>query len=263
MTSEAVKMRAMRIIDLSKSEKPSDFENTALILITGITESTLNNAITLAKSARESGVVSIGIPEGSTASGNEDMKKLADVADAVIFTRETTESISRRIAEELSSITERESDILGIPTITDIFRNAGTVYYGTGSGNDLDSATRKAAEMCGGIRGAKIAVYEITTPPGADSPEEIYPGKKTLEDICGYSVKISFSIHNSNSSDDGKLTVKIFGLMYDAGYTDWKELFKNESSENIATMIENGLDECTRIRLGTEKSFFAACLRNA
>ncbi|MBR0251102.1 MAG: ankyrin repeat domain-containing protein [Synergistaceae bacterium] len=252
-------MKAMKIIDLLKGEETLNFENTGLILMTGITESTLKDAITLAKSARESGVVSIGIPEGSTASGNEDMKKLADVADAVIFTRETTESISRRIAEELSSITERESDILGIPTITDIFRNAGTVYYGTGSGDDLKSAIRKATEMCGDIRGAKIAVYEITTPPGADSPEEIYPGKKTLEDICGHDVKISFSIHNS--SDDGKFTIKIFALMYDAGYTDWKELFKNESSENIATMIENGLDECTRIRLGTEKSFFAACMR--
>lgn len=259
MTSEAVKMRAMRIIDLSKNEKPSDFENTALILITGITESTLNNAITLAKSARESGVVSIGIPEGSTASGNEDMKKLADVADAVIFTRETTESISRRIAEELSSITERESNILGIPTITDIFRNAGTVYYGTGSGNDLDSATRKAAEMCGDIRGAKIAVYEIATPEGADSTEENYPGENMLEDICGGNVGLSFSI--CHDSEDGKFTAKIFALMYDAGYTDWKELFKNESAENIAAMIENGLDERTRTRLGSEKSFFAACMR--
>ena len=248
-------MKAMKIIDLLKGEETLNFENTGLILMTGITESTLKDAITLAKSARESGVVSIGIPEGSTASGNEDMKKLADVADAVIFTRETTEGISQKIAEELSALTERSGDI---PTI---FRNAGTVYYGTGSGNDLDSAIRKAAEMCGDIRSAKSALYEIAKPLGARLPNETFPGKKTLEDICGYSVKISFSIHNSNSSDDGKLTIKIFALMYDAGYTDWKELFKNESAENIAAMIENGLDERTRTRLGSEKSFFAACMR--
>lgn len=49
--------------------------------------------------------------------------------------------------------------------------------------------------------------------------------------------------------------------MYDAGYRDWEELFANESEENITAMIENGLDESTKTRLGTEEAFFAACMR--
>ena len=91
-------MKDMKIIDLSKGEKPFDFENIGLILITGITESTLNDAITLAEAARELGVVTIGIP-----AENDDMQRLSDVADAVIFTREE-EDISHITAEEISAI---------------------------------------------------------------------------------------------------------------------------------------------------------------
>lgn len=249
-------MKDLKIIDISKYEKTINFENTCLILITGVTESNLNDAITLAESARESGVISVGIPEGDIASGNEDMRKFSNIADDVILTRDKTEGISRRTAEELSAIAKRDGDVL---PITSIFRNVGTVYYGTGSGNDIESAIRKAAEMCGDIHGAKSIVYEITMPQGADSMNEIFPGKNALKDICGDDVKINFSIYNRSA--DENITAKIFAFMNDSGYVNWQELFANESEENIMAMIENGLDERTKIRLGTEKSFFAACLR--
>ena len=38
-------MKAMKIIDLLKGEETLNFENTGLILMTGITESTLKDAI--------------------------------------------------------------------------------------------------------------------------------------------------------------------------------------------------------------------------
>ena len=249
-------MKDLKIIDISKYEKTINFENTCLILITGVTESNLNDAITLAESARESGVILVGIPEGDIASGNEDMRKFSNIADDVILTRDKTEGISRRTAEELSAIAKRDGDVL---PITSIFRNAGTVYYGTGSGNDIESAIRKAAEMCGDIHGAKSIVYEIAMPKGADSMNEIFPGKNALKDIFGDDVKINFSIYNRRA--DEKFRAKIFAFMNDSGYVNWQELFANESEENIMAMIENGLDERTKIRLGTEKSFFAACMR--
>ena len=255
-------MKAIKIIDLMKKEKPFDFAGNRLIritgiidiiLITGITESNLNKAITIAESARESGVVTVGIP-----AGNDDIRRFSDVSDAAILTSEKTEGISQRIAEELSAMTERDSHIFDIRTITEIFRNAGTVHYGSGSGNDIESAIRKAAEMCGDIHGAKRVLCEIVTPKGAASTDEFHPGGNTLKDICGDDVYI-FSIRYSN--EEGKFTAKIFAFMDDAGYRDWKELFANESADNITAMIENGLDERTRKRLGAEEAFFAACMR--
>ena len=240
-------MSAIKIVDLSKDERPYDVEDSSCILITGITESNLNDAIRVAESARESGVVTIGIP-----AGNYDVKGFADVADAVIFTRNESD-ISRTIAEELSELTDNSARILA-----NIFRNAGTVHYGSGVGDELDSAIRNAAEMCGDIHGAKTAHVKISVPFAKYDHEAFWEIEKDiLKEICGHGVK---GTTRWDSNEDGKFTAKIFALMYDAGYTSWCELFANESAENITAMIENGLDGRTK-RLGTEKSFFAACLR--
>lgn len=240
-------MKDMKIIDLLKDEKPYELENTDLILITGITESTLNDAITIAESARESGVVTIGIP-----ASDDDMRRFSDVADAVIFTRNESD-ISRTIAEELSELADNSARILA-----NIFRNAGTVHYGSGADDELDSAIRNAAEMCGDIHGAKTAHVKISVPFAKYDHEAFWEIEKDiLKEICGHGVK---SVTRWDSNEDGKFTAKFFALMYDAGYTSWCELFANESAENITAMIENGLDGRTK-RLGTEKSFFAACLR--
>ena len=242
-------MSAIKIIDLSKDEKPYDLEESGCILITGITESNLNDSIRVAESARESNIVTIGIPAGIY-----DMKRFSDVADAVIFSHDESET-SRGIAEEIS---DRDSDIFDISTMRAIFSNAGTVHYGTGSGDDMESALRKAAEMCGDIHGAKTAFVKMSLPPSEKGFDEVRIIEDVLKEFCGDDVSPCFS---NILIADGKITVKIFALMYDAGYTSWRELFANESAENITAMIENGLDERTRTRLGTEKSFFAACLR--
>ena len=241
-------MKDMKIIDLSRKEKPYDLEDSGFILITGITESNLNDAIKIAESARESEIVTIGIP-----ASDDDMRRFSDIADAVIFSYGKSADISQRIAEELSAITEIDGDI---STVEAVFRNAGTVYYGLGVGDDVESALRKATEMCGDIHGAKVACVKISVPP----TENINPGticvmEYILKEFCGRRVRPYYTF-----DDDEKFTAKIFALMYDAGYTDWRELFANESKKNIAAMIENGLDERTRTRLGTEESFFAACM---
>ena len=237
----------IKVVDILKNETLNDFEDSDFILITGITESTLDDAITLAESARESGIITAGIP-----AGNYDVKRFADIADAVIFTR-NEEDISQGIAEDISEIADNSARILA-----GIFRNVGTVHYGSGVGDDVESAIRKAAEMCGDIHGSKMA-HVIMSVPLAEYDHEAFweIEENILEEICGHGVK---SVTRWDSNEDGKFTAKIFALMYDAGYTSWCELFANESAENITAMIENGLDGRTK-RLGTEKSFFAACLR--
>ena len=49
------------------------------------------------------------------------MRRFSDFSDAVIFTREEAD-ISRRIAEELSAMTERDSDIFDIQTMSAMFQ---------------------------------------------------------------------------------------------------------------------------------------------
>lgn len=53
----------------------------------------------------------------------DDIRRFYDVLDAVIFTREKTEGISQRITEEFSAMTERDSDIFDIHTMSAMFRN--------------------------------------------------------------------------------------------------------------------------------------------
>ena len=66
-------MKAMKIINQSEDEMPYDFEDAGFILITGITESNLNDAIPLAESASKSGVVTLG-----TTAGNDDIWRIAE-----------------------------------------------------------------------------------------------------------------------------------------------------------------------------------------
>ena len=57
----------------------------------------------------------IGIPAGNIDSGNEDIRRFSDIADAVIFTHEESKDIARRISEEYGDMISIEA----------VFRNAG------------------------------------------------------------------------------------------------------------------------------------------
>ena len=76
-------MDEFKIIDIAGNKErqftPESFRTTGflevsgLILITGITESNLNDAIPLAESARKSGVITLGTP-----AGNDDIWRIAE-----------------------------------------------------------------------------------------------------------------------------------------------------------------------------------------
>ena len=53
----SIKVKDMKNIDLLKDERLHDFENIGFILITGITEATLNDAITLAEATQKSDIL--------------------------------------------------------------------------------------------------------------------------------------------------------------------------------------------------------------
>ncbi|MBR0257615.1 MAG: hypothetical protein IJQ58_07750 [Synergistaceae bacterium] len=131
-------------------------ENSSLTLITGITESNLNDAITLTKSAHESGIVTAG-----SMSGSEGMKSFLDAADAVIISRGNDES---EIINGISDLITKIGFVnLDIEDITEILKDAGTVYYGTGTAKTPMTAAKMAVKMCEGIANAKRILLNTTT----------------------------------------------------------------------------------------------------
>lgn len=133
-------MEVQRIIDLSEDEMPYDFENTSLILITNITNSTLNNAVTLAESARESGIVTTGIISDISI-----MKRLLDSADAAIISRGNDES---EIIGEISDLITKSGFVnIDIKAITEFLKVPVRCITGL-AGGKIQRLRRKRRREC-------------------------------------------------------------------------------------------------------------------
>ena len=139
-------------------------ENARLTLITNITESNIRDAITIAESASTSANVTAGIISGSINPLNQNMKRLSDIADAVILSPGKTEDSSRGIIEAVSDLVTKTGFVnIDIEDVNEILRDAGTVYFGAGTAEDSRTAANIACEMCGNVSGAKSFLVNITT----------------------------------------------------------------------------------------------------
>ena len=167
-------MDEFKIIDIAGNKErqftPESFrttgllEDSGLILITGITESNLKDAITVAKSAHESRAVTAGILSGNINPLNQNMKGFLDFADAVIVSRVKNEDTSRAITDSISALVTKSGFVnIDIEDVEEIFRDAGTVYFGTGTAKSAGVAALKASEMCGDITNSKRFLINITT----------------------------------------------------------------------------------------------------
>lgn len=187
-----------------------DWEDSELLLIVGITELTLSEAVEFARQAREKGIVTAGIPVQPIADGNKDMRKFREYADAVILTSTGTNSNPEETAEGISDLLTKAGFVnLDIEDVQDIFRDTGTVYFGTGiAGGDKRSADAagKALETLPDICKANRILINITTgteimlgemseavkviEKKADPDVEIIWGHVIDEEI-GYDVKVT------------------------------------------------------------------------
>lgn len=164
-------MEGFRIIDLLKDEGPFDFENTGLILITNITRSNIESAVKIAKSAKSLQTVTAGILSGNinmlnhNLMHNDDMKKFLNYADAVIqLSGENNEYSARIITEGISDLITKAGFVnLGVSDVKEIFRDAGTVYFGAATAKSVAVAALKVSEKYGNITGAKRVLLNITT----------------------------------------------------------------------------------------------------
>ena len=239
-------MGKLRIIDIIESRRPNDIDDIDLLVITGIKVSTLRDAVRLSESARDKGIITIGIPLHDVS----DMGEFRNYFDAVIISKSATERITKAISVIVNE--------LGY--VKEILSNAGTVYFGEGSARSCSDATKKAAEMLGDAKDAECFLASITTSetfPDVDF-DEMNNVSRILKDTCTEDAHVFWVKITEDIDDDVRASV--FAVMNDKRYKCWQDFFMYESDQVITEMIENGLDENIRIILGSEKSFFAACL---
>lgn len=207
-------MEGLRIIDLSEDKKPSDFENTGLILITNITEANIKSAITIAKSAQSSQAVTVGILSGNINPLNKNMRSLSELADAVIISRENFSDSSRIITESISDLVTKFGFVnIEIEDVKEIFRDAGTVYYGAGTAKSAGVAALKASEMCGDITNAKGFLLSIIS--GAEFPlSEMTEAAHVIEGNADPDAQIIWG-HVIDDNMSGNVRVSVFAAMND------------------------------------------------
>ena len=155
-------MDGFKIIDMA-ADKDSRFTSGGLILITGITESNLNDAITITESAKASENVTAGILSGNINPLNQNMRRLSEIVDAVIISPGKIEDPSRAITDSISDLITKTGFVnIDIEDLQEIFRDAGTVYYGTGTAKDSSTAAKTASEKFGNIPSAKRFLVNVT-----------------------------------------------------------------------------------------------------
>lgn len=219
-------MDEFKIIDIAGNKerqfKPESFRTTGfleasgLILITGITESNLKDAITIAKSAYESRAVTVGIISGNINPLNQNMKGFLDFADAIIVSRVKNEDTSRAIIDSISAlVTESGFVNIDIEDVEDILRNAGTVYFGTGTAKSAGAAALKASEMCGDITNAKSFLLNITTDTET-MLSEMSEASRIIETNADPDAQIIWG-HVIDESIGGNVRVSVFAAMNDKG----------------------------------------------
>lgn len=187
-----------------------DLAGVDILLMTGITTETLEDAVSLARIAGKSGIVTVGIPSHSIPSESEGIQKLRKYADAVIF------SVSRRIVERISDLVNKAGFVnLDIEDVRSVFKNAGTVYFGEGSAKFCTEAAKKAAEMLGDVKGAKCVLMSITT-PSEIRLGELVDATRIIESKFSEGVSMIWG-HVINEDSKGTASVAVFAVMNDKG----------------------------------------------
>lgn len=209
-------MDDLAIIDMAANESNQNLSLTDknIILITGITEENINSAIRAAESSTSSENVTVGIIAGNINPLNKNMKRLSELADAVIISRENFADSSRIITEAISDIITKFGFVnLDIEDVKEIFRDAGTVYYGAGTAKSAGVAALKASEMCGDITNAKGFLLSIIS--GAEFPlSEMTEAAHVIEGNADPDAQIIWG-HVIDDNMSGNVRVSVFAAMND------------------------------------------------
>ncbi|MBR0248573.1 MAG: ankyrin repeat domain-containing protein [Synergistaceae bacterium] len=271
-------MSVLNIINVTENKgrifTPNDLEGTGLLVITGITESTMNDALDLAVTAKKMDIVTAGVPVHSSLN----MAVFLNIADSVIISRSETKDVTAQIVEAISPIiigTEPgELDTFAIYDIRELLMSAwnnvysksgSTVYFGAGSANNLSEAAKIALNKVGYVAKDSWDVKSILVDfrTGRDiSQDEISEAEEVIEETLGYDTFSSITHDDTaDETDNEERMAAIFVVMKYEGYESYVDFIEHESPENIAAVIELGLNKRAPLKLGTMEKFFEAAIR--
>lgn len=211
------------------------------------------------------GVLTLGIPLTCRGIDEKDMQSFKDAYDAVIMynAEENNLDILHDIIRGITDIIVKEGfvnlDFLDIKTI---LHNAGTAFAGIGRAegkNKVRNAALQAANMCCNIHKAKSILLNVTTDEDI-SIAEMADAEKLVEDTADTEASVIWG-HVIDENMHDAVNIIFLAALNDNGYRTYKEMFEEESPENIAALVENGLSENQILRLGSALEFFRFVLQ--
>lgn len=241
-----------------------NFPETDMIFIIDIFGSEKDFAVKIARVAKSSGALTLGIPVSSGAVNERDMQRFKDYSDAVILSlgdKNTSDDIPLMIVGGITDLlTESGYVNINFYDIQSVLYNSGTVFFGTAyveNESKIEAAARNAVKMCGGLDKAKNILLHFTT--GSNTTLiDMASAVRIIENKLASDAQVIWS--HAVDENQGGVRVSLLVSCDDNGYKDYAEMFKHESRENLAAIIRDGLSEVQRFRLGSYECFFGHAL---
>ena len=159
------------------------------------------------------------------------MKRFFNHSDAVIqLSGENNEYSACLITEEISDLITNAGFVnLGLKDVKEIFRDAGTVYFGAATAKSAAVAALKVSEKYGNITGAKRVLLKITTGSGV-ALGELSEASRFIEINAAPKAQIIWG-HVIDDTMRGNVRVSVLAVMNDKN--------SETRNENLSEVYKN------------------------
>lgn len=239
-----------------------NFSDTDMIFIINILGSEKDFAVKIARAAKSSGALTLGIPVSSEAFNEKDMQRFKDYSDAVILSfDENADDIPLMIVSGIMVFLSQSGYVnLDFWDIKSVLFNSGTAFFGTAYAENeskIETVARNAVKMCVSLDKAKNVLLNFTT--GSESTlSDMASAVGVIKDRLSSDVQVIWG--HTVDENHGGVRISLLLSFDDNGYKDYEEMFEHESYENLAAIIKDGLSEVQRFRLGSYECFFGDAL---
>jgi len=239
-----------------------NFSDTDMIFIINILGSEKDFAVKIARAAKSSGALTLGIPVSSEAFNEKDMQRFKDYSDAVILSfDENADDIPLMIVSGIMVFLSQSGYVnLDFWDIKSVLFNSGTAFFGTAYAENeskIETVARNAVKMCVSLDKAKNVLLNFTT--GSESTlSDMVSAVGVIKDRLSSDVQVIWG--HTVDENHGGVRISLLLSFDDNGYKDYEEMFEHESYENLAAIIKDGLSEVQRFRLGSYNVFWENAL---
>ncbi|MBR2207957.1 MAG: ankyrin repeat domain-containing protein [Synergistaceae bacterium] len=241
-----------------------NFPDTDMIFVINIFGSEKDFAVKIARAAKSSGALTLGIPVSLEAVNEKDMQRFKDYSDAVILSfgyKNSSDDIPLMIVSGLTGLLSQNGYVnLDFYDVQAVLFNSGTAFFGTAYAENeskIETAARNAVKMCGNLDKAKNVLLNFTT--GAETTLiDMSLAVRVIEDKLASDAQVIWG--HVVDENQGGVRVSLLVSLDDNGYKSYVEMFRHESDENLAVIVKDGLSEVQRFRLGSYNAFFEDAL---